>query len=585
MQSKCVRNLFEKRICPRNRKKVLLTLYASILIVFASLLIVFLESGNVNNLSSNKYTSRLYSEPYKSSLSLNLTNAVVDNSSELGNSTGFTSATVCLYNGTLEQWNAGRLNDETNPTTGAYDPLNNELYVLGSPDGYVTIYNESNYHITTSYYVGSQSGSVHSIIYDPYDRQMYVLGNGLTVIDAKSNSVSGQLNNDWGYALAVNPNSGQVYDLTNGYVKIINPVIDNTVATYKTGFDNRSFYGDEVYIPWNNYLYISHLDNNITVLNLTSGSLETTINIGAVAYGMAYDPANRYVYVLDSSSNAISVINSSTQCVVEVINTGLYVYNGIVYNPTNNLVYVSTGNSVSAINSNGSIVARIEVGLNPYGIIVGSPNKIIYVVNSMTNTLSLVNTNPFYLVNLAKNGNILGQWWSVTFDNLTQSSNQTLIQFKDTNGTFKFAVSEVYQFNPTPLNGDISIHGYDIHAGVIFSRAYLLTFHENGLPSGYAAKVKLNVTTPLNQYWFDLKGHYEFQLTNGTYSYSVENFPGYITKKANGLILINGSSENVTVYFESKQDLLFWEGVEVLLFSIASLFAVAVVWKHFRKKA
>ena len=82
-----------------------------------------------------------------------------------------------------------------------------------------------------------------------------------------------------------------------------------------------------------------------------------TITVGDGPSKMAYNPGNGYLYVINSDSNSVSVIDQNN----DVVNTIPVDANAIAYHPGNGNIYVSNGvsDTVSII---GSIIPLANAG-------------------------------------------------------------------------------------------------------------------------------------------------------------------------------------------------------------------------------
>jgi YVTN family beta-propeller protein len=70
----------------------------------------------------------------------------------------------------------------------------------------------------------------------------------------------------------------------------------------------------------------------------------TAISVGSIPFGIAHNPTNNNMYVSNADSNTVSVINSTTNSVIDTIPTGSTPI-GIAYNPNNGHIYVNNAGS------------------------------------------------------------------------------------------------------------------------------------------------------------------------------------------------------------------------------------------------
>ncbi|MGC2484373.1 MAG: beta-propeller fold lactonase family protein [Nitrososphaeraceae archaeon] len=257
------------------------------------------------------------------------------------------------------------------------------------------------------------------------------------------------------YGVALNLDNGLIYVSnygqfnTTGTVSVINGTTNDIVASIPVGKNPQAI----VYNPANGLVYTANaLSNTLSIINGTSNSLVGSIVVGAFPgknpTGITLNPINNSIYVTNMGSNTVSVINGTTNVVVNNItletgghgegaggtgffspagiaynsdNGNLYVTNrgsdtltvingttnelvdgislnaiapsGIVYNAANNYIYVTNmgSNTVSVINgTTNTVVANIPVGLGPNGIAYNQNNGDVYVANSVNDTISIV---------------------------------------------------------------------------------------------------------------------------------------------------------------------------------------------------
>jgi YVTN family beta-propeller protein len=120
------------------------------------------------------------------------------------------------------------------------------------------------------------------------------------------------------------------------------------------------------------------------------------ITVGNTPRGITLDSARQRVYVANFGGDSVSVIDSSTNTVIETI-SGVTSANGIAYDETHNLVWVTNYNSdqVTPIEVNEqatsfSLLPAVEVGDGPWGAAYDPVHGYLYVANSLDNSVSVI---------------------------------------------------------------------------------------------------------------------------------------------------------------------------------------------------
>jgi YVTN family beta-propeller protein len=112
---------------------------------------------------------------------------------------------------------------------------------------------------------------------------------------------------------------------------------------------------------------------------------------------VAFNHENNHIYVANSISNTVTIIDAST---FDVLNPGLaagiYPW-GVAVNPTTNRIYVTNSgdNTVSVIDgSTDTVVETVSVGSGPEGIAANPLNDLVYVANYGDDTISVIQDMP-----------------------------------------------------------------------------------------------------------------------------------------------------------------------------------------------
>ncbi len=113
-----------------------------------------------------------------------------------------------------------------------------------------------------------------------------------------------------------------------------------------------------------------------------------------------------YAYVTNQGSHTVSVINTSTNMVVNTVTVGV-VPHGVAITPNGNDAYVSNADSdtVSVIKtSTNKVVKTVKVGSLPEGVAITPNGSDAYVTNSISNTVRVIQTSTNTVVKTVKVG-------------------------------------------------------------------------------------------------------------------------------------------------------------------------------------
>ncbi|MEM4058114.1 MAG: YncE family protein, partial [Thermoplasmata archaeon] len=174
----------------------------------------------------------------------------------------------------------------------------------------------------------------------------------------------------------VNPSNKNIKSFVNsnnssaGYVKYTlvlsnNTLINGNYVNISNGLEPVGVAFDSS----NGYVYVTNSNSSdVSVINGATNTVIQTIPVGHVPYGVAFDSSNGYVYVTNMDSNNVSVINGATNTVIQTIPVGSEPY-GVAFDSSNGYVYVTNlgSNNVSVINgATNTVIQTIPVGSEPY---------------------------------------------------------------------------------------------------------------------------------------------------------------------------------------------------------------------------
>jgi len=124
-----------------------------------------------------------------------------------------------------------------------------------------------------------------------------------------------------------------------------------------------------------------------------TGFVKLVILLGMGCFGVVVQAD--MVYVANSGSNTVSVIDTSINSVMATVPVGEYPL-GIVINSSGTRVYVSNyrSDSISVIDTGtNSVINTVVVGRSPYGVAINSSGTRVYVANRDSDNVSVIDTS------------------------------------------------------------------------------------------------------------------------------------------------------------------------------------------------
>lgn len=189
------------------------------------------------------------------------------------------------------------------------------------------------------------------------------------------------------------PNYGTVYvaNVIGDTVTVINKQLEvvNTIQVGKRpiGIAYNSF---------NSNIYVINIaDDTISVIDTSTETVLETTRVGKAPRSITIAPNTGLVYVVNSNDDSISVVDTNNQVTDTIENVGSELTT-VAYHPVNNSLYVvsSGDNTVIPIDlDTNTIRSAIPVGTDPYRIIYNPSNELLYVGNRGDNSYSIIDGN------------------------------------------------------------------------------------------------------------------------------------------------------------------------------------------------
>lgn len=384
-----------------------------------------------------------------------------------------------------------------------------------------------------------------SVTFDSFSNQIYVSdtsSNSLFVVNGTGDVVSSLLPVGYGVIRTVyDPANHYVYGAKSGSGAVVKIGIGGSVVqSIRTGSSPSAV----MYNPYNDNIYVTNqASNNVSVISSKTNKVVQSIAVGDAPSYLAFDPVNHNVYVANAYSGNLTVINSTSNTVTGSIKVGTFP-DAIGVDSANNMIYVANRNTstLSVINgSSGTNFLTRPVGKYPSGIAYDPVNSFIYVTNFGSNTTSIINTTSDQVVGTMRVG---GGPQDIVYDPV--NNNLYVSNFVSTT---------------------LSIIGNNFNI-------YSVKFNETGLGPGNTWTVNLSDGQTVKS----TGNAMEFQVPNGTFSYTVTTSNGSLSAKpSSSSFTVNGGSTSVTLKFVKSS---FLTPVEFLAI-ISAIIVLAAGWGVF----
>ncbi len=143
-----------------------------------------------------------------------------------------------------------------------------------------------------------------------------------------------------------------------------------------------------------NRIYVlNSSSNNVSVIDGKTNTFIGNVIVGSGPFGVGVNPITNRIYVVNFGSNNVSVIDGNSNTVITTIAVGTNPV-GVGVNPATNRIYVAnwSSHSVSVIDGfTHVVIATIPVGSSPEGVNVNPATNQIYITNHGSNNVSVIN--------------------------------------------------------------------------------------------------------------------------------------------------------------------------------------------------
>lgn len=333
--------------------------------------------------------------------------------------------------------------------------------------------------------------------------------------------------------------------------------------------------------------------NEVDVIDATTNEVVGYIGVGAQPEGVAYDPSTGDIYVANSQSDNLTVIDGLTNAVLDPsIPTGLHPF-AIAFDPQDGVAYIANqgGSNLTVLGPPGySGLRSAPVGNGPSALAYDPDNGDLYVANERSDNVTAIygalpviatdwEAAPFYGVTFSERGLAPNTNWTVSVAGFSKSSVAgTNVTVALPNGTYAFRATTR---NPIYIDvtATVTVRGAPTRAPTAVFVLYTVpvTFVENGLPTGQRWWIHISGEPAANGTTSEIT----IFVANGSYSFST-SAPGYVG--SSGTFIVGGEPVTRIVAF-SPAGIPWWGYALIAIAVIAVVTIVLGTWQRRRRRA
>jgi YVTN family beta-propeller protein len=156
-------------------------------------------------------------------------------------------------------------------------------------------------------------------------------------------------------------------------------------------------------------IYVTNqLDNSASVIDGATHKIVATVRVGVSPAQMAVSPDRKSVYIANTGSNTVSVLNTDHDTIAKTIALPPRSRPvDVAVNPNGRYVYTADGgsNRVSVFDARAKrVVASVRVGTQPLSVAVAPDGKTVYAANSGSGNVSVIDARTNRVVRAIPTG-------------------------------------------------------------------------------------------------------------------------------------------------------------------------------------
>lgn len=152
--------------------------------------------------------------------------------------------------------------------------------------------------------------------------------------------------------------------------------------------------------PDESKLVVSNQNSNTaSVIDVATNSVVATVPVGAEPWGVSFSADGARAFIANFGPDTVSVLDMATLSVIDTIPVATNPIS-IVTHPNGNVAYVTGGlGTLTSLDLHSlAVLSTISVGSGAFGISITRDGNWLFVANSGANTVSVVRTSDFVVV-------------------------------------------------------------------------------------------------------------------------------------------------------------------------------------------
>ncbi|MCK4404588.1 MAG: beta-propeller fold lactonase family protein [candidate division Zixibacteria bacterium] len=199
------------------------------------------------------------------------------------------------------------------------------------------------------------------------------------------------------HGMAVRPGGGRVYEATYQKFSYLGALWiyagcgpQALLTSFETGGNDPTV---PAVTPDGTRIYVTNsASNDVSVIDVETNDVVTIIPVGQTPWGIAVSPDGSKVYVANKNDNTLFTINTVSNTVIDTIPVGSNPW-GIAINPSGTKAYVANSGSgtVSVLDiASQTIIGTVTVGSSPHWLTFTPDGRHVYVSNTGSGSVSII---------------------------------------------------------------------------------------------------------------------------------------------------------------------------------------------------